>query len=258
MFSSSDSSPAAFSGVSHLPIASIVKERRSRAWLCDCSHIPFFHLNFLPPFLCRSVHSYPAVMYPRVSLCAIAWACVSGSCRKLGWLTLMATRCLTSSYVGLTHTNTSTPILPHTHTEAAEEHQDKVSDSDWGKAWKHQKGRDTLRRGWAEEKGSQFTSFRSTKAVLLFPQHGCGDANTTCEDRWLSRVVRGVFSVTLDQSFARPDASDVVSTRVCKIERERESERHRDPETSTVRATVLMAIPFSTVYTVYIHIKRAS
>lgn len=92
MCSSSDSSPAAFSGVSHLPIASIYKERPRLSSFCYPVHervtvhtSPFSTLIFSlylishsapfpvassrPPFLCHSVHSYPAVMYPRVLVC---------------------------------------------------------------------------------------------------------------------------------------------------------------------------------------------
>ena len=89
-----------------------------------------------------------AVMFqwmPRVCLCVAVCVCVSlcvtGSCRKLGWLTLMATRCLTLRY-GNTHKDTHFTKHTHTHTDfnpedrrrqTAEQHGDKVSDSDRAK-----------------------------------------------------------------------------------------------------------------------------
>lgn len=100
MCSSSDSSPAAFSGVSHLPIASIYKERRplssfyypvhdhvtvhtslfstlisALGWISHSA--PFPAASSLSPFLRHSVHSPPAVMYPRVRLCVAVCSCVS-------------------------------------------------------------------------------------------------------------------------------------------------------------------------------------
>lgn len=100
MRSSSDSSPAAFSGVSHLPIASIYKEQQSLSrFYCPVhdrvtlhtspfstfifslyltSHsAPFAMVSSHPPFLRRSVHSHPAVMCPRVCLCVAVCSCVS-------------------------------------------------------------------------------------------------------------------------------------------------------------------------------------
>lgn len=100
MCSSSDSSPATFSGVSHLPIASIYKARwRLSSFyypvhhrvtlhtspfstlifsLCLISHsAPFPVASSRPAFLRRSVHSHPAVMYPRVCLCVAVYDCVS-------------------------------------------------------------------------------------------------------------------------------------------------------------------------------------
>lgn len=100
MCSSSDSSPAAFSGVSHLPIAGIYKERcrlsrfyypvRDRVTVHTSPFSTFIFSLYLtspsapfpvassrPPFLGRSVRSHPAIMYPGVCLCVTVCNCVS-------------------------------------------------------------------------------------------------------------------------------------------------------------------------------------
>lgn len=91
MCSSSDSSPAAFSGVSHLSIASIYKERRHLSRFHYPMHdrvtvhtSPFSPLNFLPLFN-QSFHSFPlaalhffaALSISILPSCILVCACVS-------------------------------------------------------------------------------------------------------------------------------------------------------------------------------------
>ncbi len=118
--------------------------------MCDSSFhtslppsYPAFHLNFLPflsvilscflslPFISLScLFGHCGVVYVSfqhcvtcchvpvnalcvcvfVSLCVCVSLCVTGSCRKLGWLTLIATRCLTLRY---SHTHTQTHGFQH-------------------------------------------------------------------------------------------------------------------------------------------------
>lgn len=74
---------------------------------------------------CHFVHSRPVRVSSQRCLlccnvltlvcvvCVCVSLCVTGSCRKLGWLTLMATRCLTLRY-NCTHTHTHTCCV-HIH-----------------------------------------------------------------------------------------------------------------------------------------------
>lgn len=138
---------------------------------------PPFHLNFLPPLIRHSslfpvASRCPPCLHPatlstavycpcflpmlsnvcchvrpcvclRVIVRICVSLCVTSSCRKLGWLTLIATRCLTSRY-SRTHTHTNTLTLKEKQT--AEQRKDKVSDSGWAKAKETRKGSDTWRR----------------------------------------------------------------------------------------------------------------
>lgn len=125
-------SPPAFVCTSHLPIISVYILQWCdylvflffNAQQCDSLYHksrPFFRLYFLhhssllasrcPPFLHPATLSTLglSVCLPNAVYCAAMFClwfvscvcvslCVTGSCRKLGWLTLMATRCLTLRY----------------------------------------------------------------------------------------------------------------------------------------------------------------
>lgn len=289
MCSSSDSSPAAFSGVSHLPIASIYKERRrlSTFYYPVCDRVTFHTSPFStfifslyltspsapfpvassrPPFLGRSVRSHPAIMYPGcacVSLCAIAWACISGSCRKLGWLTLMATRCLTEVW---THTHTN----PDTHTRTPISWLEKTDEGSAGaqRQGERQQQSESMKtpiRDWhtgngeqrKKEKSIQFFSFYpKTKAWVFFsPQHGwfwrykhttwvrTDDCPVSSEGFWCDLRSK-LYSARCFRCSFHSGICVCVHARVC----ERDTERVWDAETPTVRAEIFIGIPSSTVY----------